>query len=816
MFKKIYLGFIDTFKSENDIEPKLFTLVGMVGVIASIIYGFIYLSLPKHFSTAVFCFLAAFLSLVLIVYIQQTRKYQFAYYVTIFGVFIGLFTVLFFLQGANSGYLFIMGLLFTCMLLHGKHLAIVLPIQFLWYILVFLHTYCHPELIHDISAPEKNLTSLLIGCVGVGSVICMSMRLYINAYKKANKAAEAATKEALESNKAKDRFLANMSHEIRTPINTIMGMSDVIAREAGNETITSYTKDIHSSSEDLLDIIDDILGYSRIGAGKEHVRNSVYSSQNLIHKWVYTGNNLASKKNILFSADIDSRLPKALFGDCEKINRIVTNLISNAVKYTDFGSVKLILHVDNIFSDEVSLRIQVKDTGHGIRKEDMGLLFDSFERLDEEKNRKISGTGLGLAISKELAELMNAELTCESEYEKGSVFTLLITQKYKDESEYLEAQNDILVKNKIVRAPGAHILVVDDNESNRNIISLLLNRSGIKIDMAENGVEALSRYKANRYDAVLMDYRMSGMDGIDTLNRIRMLDADEGEDRHTPIIVITADIIEGTKEKLLKAGFDEFIQKPVSEAVLSNALLKLLPAHMVSEIDIENAPKNSTDETAQIISKSKEASILLTDDDSVMHKIAGSILSDAGYVTIDADSGEKCLDILKALCKEDATLPNLILLDVKMSGINGYDTYREIRKIKGCEYIPIIFITSETSVETEVMCMELGAADFILKPFVKDIMLARISNQLARYEKLKEEMSSTLSDNRFDKEKAAAIEKQLTPTEYLIAGMIAEGYSNRDISEKTNYSYSYVKKVASIIFEKLSIEKRSDMRDLFK
>lgn len=816
MFKKIYLGFIDTFKSENDIEPKLFTLVGMVGVIASIIYGFIYLSLPKHFSTAVLCFLAAFLSLVLIVYIQQTRKYQLAYYVTIFGVFIALFTVLFFLQGANSGYLFILGLMFTCMLLHGKHLAIVLPIQFVWYILVFLHTYYHPELIHDISAPNKNLTSLLIGCVGVGSIICMSMRLYINAYKKANSEAQKAANEATEAGKAKDRFLASMSHEIRTPINTIMGMSDMIARDTKSEIIAAYTKDIHSSTEELLDIIDDILGYSRIGAGKEHLRESVYASKDLIHKWNTTANSLASKKNILFSADIDSRLPKVLFGDYEKINRIVLNLISNAFKYTDFGSVKLILHVDNIFSDEVALRIQVKDTGHGIRKEDLGLLFSSFERLDEEKNHKIAGTGLGLAISKELAELMNAELTCESEYEKGSVFTLLVTQKFKDESEYIEEQSDSIVKNKTISAPGAHILVVDDNESNRNIISLLLNRSGIKIDMAESGVEALSRYKANRYDAVLMDYRMSGMDGIDTMNRIRMLDADEGEDRHIPIIAITADIIEGTKEKLLKAGFDEFIQKPVSEASLSNALLKLLPAHMVSEIDIENAPKNNTGDTSQIISKSNDASILLTDDDSVMHKIAGSILSEAGYKTIDADSGEKCLDILKALCKEDATLPNLILLDVKLSGINGYDTYREIRKIKGCEYIPIIFITSETSVETEVMCMELGAADFILKPFVKDIMLARIANQLARYEKLKEEMSSTLSDNRFDKEKAAAIEKQLTPTEYLIAGMIAEGYSNRDISEKTNYSYSYVKKVASIIFEKLSIEKRSDMRDLFK
>lgn len=815
MLRKICREFVAVFRRENLLEPKLFTVVGLVGVIASIIYGFIYLAIPKHLTTAVFCFFAAVLSLALIIYVQQSGKYLLAYYVTIFGVFIGLFTILFFLQGANSGYLFIMGLLFTCMLLHGKHLAIVLPIQFVWDILVFIYTFYHPELIHDISSPNKNLTSLLIGCVGVGSIICMSTGLYIRAYKKANVTAEIAAKEAREAGLAKDRFLANMSHEIRTPINTIMGMNEIISRETGSESIYLYTEDIKSSGEELLDIINNILDYSRIGAGKECIHDSVYRVKDIVHKWEYTGNNLAGKKNILFTANIDSKLPEVLYGDYEKINRIVLNLISNAVKYTDFGSVKLTVRVDVINGDEVTFRIQVKDTGHGIRKDDMDTLFNSFERLDPERNRKVSGTGLGLAISKELAELMNAELTCESEYEKGSQFTLVITQKVKEESDYIDIHNDALVLKKIIKAPDARVLVVDDNESNRNIISLLLKRSEIKMDMAESGVEALSRYKANRYDAVLMDYRMSEMDGIEVMNRIRMLDDDEGEGRHTPIIAVTADCIEGTKERLLKAGFDAFLQKPVSEASLTLALLKLLPSEMTSEVSVEKTFGND-EEAKEDYSSEKGATILLTDDDSSMHKIAGSILEEEGYCITGAVSGEECLEVLKKAAESGLGMPDLILLDVNMTGMSGYDTYREIRKIKDCEFIPIIFITSETSVETEVLCMELGAADFILKPFVKDIMLARISNHISRSLKLKKEMTALLENSNCNPEKVSEVEKKLSPTEFLIAKMMSEGYTNRDISEKTNYSYSYVKKVASIIFEKLEIEKRSDMRELFK
>lgn len=804
------------FKKEDPFEQKLFKLVGLIGVLASIVNGIIYLTLPGHLITSFICFVAAILTAALIMYVQKTGKYLFAYLISVFGVFTGLFIVLFFLQGANSGYLFLMGLVFTCMLLHGKALAISLPIQVICYLCTFVYTYFHPELVHDNSSPEKNFLGLVLGCLGCGIVICSSLRVYISQYQKANKAAADAAAEAREANKAKDRFLANMSHEIRTPVTTILGMNDMISRENPSNTVKDWTEDIRSSGKELLDLIDNILDYSRMGAGKEILRESVYPTKTLIHKWQYTGENLASKKGLGFKMNVDSALPAYLYGDEEKINRIVLNLITNAVKYTDFGIIRLNVSISPLSDNKVGLSVMVKDTGHGIRKEDIDSIFDSFERIDSTQNRGIKGTGLGLAISRELAELMGGTLICKSEYEKGSEFTLSITQAVSDESDYSTEEDNIVLFNKSFVAPEARILVVDDNENNRNIVSLLLRRTKIKLDMAESGIEALSRYKANRYDAILMDYRMSEMDGIETMERIRFFDNDENI--HTPIIVMTADIVGNVKEKLLSAGFDAFIAKPFSEATITSVLYKMLPEDLTTVIDdsTSNALSQSFEHEDDSFCEAGNKVIMLVDDDPAMHKIAGAILREARYEVMNAESGERCLDMLSEIIRTEEPLPSLILLDINLQGADGYEVFSKIRAIPGCEYIPIIFMTSEASVETEVMCMELGAADFITKPFVKDIMLARIGNHINVWENLRAELEHSESNSGFDERKLEEMEQKLSSTEFLIAKLMSDGYSNREIAEKSNYSYAYVKKIGSTIFEKLGINKRSEIRDFFK
>lgn len=804
------------FKKEEPMEQKLFKLVGLIGVVASIVNGFIYMVLPEHITTALICFGAGACTMALIIYVQVSGKYLFAYLVSVFGVFTGLFIVLFFYQGANSGYLFIMGLVFTCMLLHGKALAIAAPIQALCYLAAFVYTYYHPELIHDKSSPEKNLLSLILGCLGCGLIICASLRVYITQYQKANAAAAAAAEEAQEANKAKDRFLANMSHEIRTPVTTILGMNEMIAREEASATVKDWTEDIDLSGKELLDLIDNILDYSRMGAGKEILRESVYPTSALIHKWQFTGENLSSKKGLAFKMNVDSAVPAYLYGDEAKINRIVLNLISNAVKYTDFGIIRLNVAVAPLADDKVGVSITVKDTGHGIRKEDLSTIFESFERLDANRNRGIKGTGLGLAISRELAELMGGTLTCKSEYEKGSEFTLSITQALRRESDYSTDETNIALFNKMFIAPNARVLVVDDSPNNRKIVSLLLRRTKIKLDMAESGIEALSRYKANRYDAVLMDYRMSEMDGIETMERIRFFDNDENI--HTPVIVMTADIVGNVREKLLGAGFDAFVAKPFTEMTITSVLYKLLPEDLVTVIDCESSavPVPEDEEETLTAVSSESRLLMMVDDEPPMHKLAGTILREAGYDVINAESGEKALTLLKDIVQTGSQLPSLILLDINMQGADGYEVFSQIRTVPGCEYIPIIFMTSETSVDTEVKCMELGAADFITKPFVKDIMLARISNHIAVWENLRTELAAPNDSERFDAKKLETMEQKLSATELLIAKMMSEGYTNREIAEKTNYSYAYIKKKSTTIFGKLGVNKRTQIRDLLK
>lgn len=806
--------FLLPFKNEDPFEQKLFTLVGIIGVLASFSSAILYLPMERHRSTGLICLGAGIFTILLLLYVHKTGRYLGAYLISIFGVFIGLFTVLFFSFGANSGYLFIMGLVFTCMLLKGKTLAIIAPLQVLWYFLVFLYTYYHPELIHDTSSPDKNFLMLVIGCLGCSAIICPSLLVYINTCKKAKKIAEEATLEAIEAGKAKDKFLAGMSHEIRTPINTILGMNDMIVRENGTANVNGYTDDIRSAGKELLDIIDNILDYSRMGAGKEKLHEITYSTASLIHKWEYTGNNLAAKKNLIFAINIDPSFPDYLYGDEAKINRVVINLISNAVKYTDIGSVKLHLGVTDINENEVFFSIKVKDTGHGIKKEDLSHLFQSFERLDQGKNYKVKGTGLGLAISKGLTELMNGTLTCESEYEVGSEFTFSLSQKISTEKEYQGEHVNTIILGKTIHAPNAHVLVVDDIESNRNVISLLLKRSGIKLDMAESGIEALSRCKQNRYDAVLMDYRMADMDGIETMNRIRALD--EGEETRTPIIAVTADILDGTREKLLSAGFDDFLSKPVNEASLSSVLLQHLPKELASEVSIDDFDKNQTLSLNPKDLKGTGEEILIVDDDEGMHKIANAICREAGYTVSNAKSGTACVEMLNKLKDTPKELPSLILLDINMPIMDGYETFKAIREIPECAYIPIICMTSETSIETEVMCMELGAADFILKPFVKDIMLARIANHIAIAKNLQSEINTLPGSAGLNSDKLDEIKTVLSETELLITKMIAEGYSNREISEKTNYSYAYVKKVGSIIYEKLGVTSRTQLKNILR
>jgi len=401
---------------------------------------------------------------------------------------------------------------------------------------------------------------------------------------------EKKKQEAIVAREAQSKFLANMSHEIRTPMNAVIGMNEMILRESKDKDILEYAGNIKSAGNMLLGLISDILDFSKIESGVIEIVNSEYDLLRLIKDEELLLNTRASEKKISIHTDIDKELPTKLYGDELHIKQVVTNLISNAVKYTVEGSVTLRVYHKVIDENDIDLYFSVKDTGIGIKPEHREELFDSFKRLEIEKNRNIQGTGLGLSIAKQLAELMGGELTVESEYGKGSEFTMRVRQKVADKTpigvrdvsddKKQPADN---VNEKHFTAEEARVLVVDDNKVNVTVIKSLLKRALIKTDTALSGKECIKMTKENTYDIILLDHMMPELDGIDTLKIIR--DDVENKNRDGVIIVLTANAIAGCREMYLEHGFDDYFSKPILADDFEELLIKYLPQEKVKWSD---------------------------------------------------------------------------------------------------------------------------------------------------------------------------------------------------------------------------------------
>ena len=402
---------------------------------------------------------------------------------------------------------------------------------------------------------------------------------------------EAAREEANRANQVKSDFLANMSHEIRTPINAILGFDEMILRESSDPDTLACAGNIRSSGRTLLSIVNDILDFSKIEAGKMEISPTEYDTARILWELVQEITPRAEAKGLYIRCEVDEALPRRLFGDDVRIRQILTNLLTNAVKYTEKGGVTFCVRLMDASappSGEASLFFSVRDTGYGIRPEDREKLFRAFERVDGQRTRSIEGTGLGLPITVRCLELMGSSLEFESEVGVGSDFHFVLRQGVADATpmgSFREAVAAAAQPAEVYResftAPDARILVVDDVELNLKVFAGLLKNTQLRIDMAAGGREAIEKLHASVYDCVFLDHQMPGMDGLETLERIR---ADAGiRSEGMPIIALTANAIAGAREMYLSRGFSDYLTKPIDGLSLSAMLRKWLPQDKLRE-----------------------------------------------------------------------------------------------------------------------------------------------------------------------------------------------------------------------------------------
>ena len=401
---------------------------------------------------------------------------------------------------------------------------------------------------------------------------------------------------AEQANHAKSDFLANMSHEIRTPINAIIGMNEMVLRESEDEIIRGYAANIESASKSLLSLINDILDFSKIEAGKIEIIPASFDTAVFFHDVVNLIGVKAAQKQLEFQVEIDADLPSVLYGDEVRLRQIIVNILNNAVKYTKKGMVRFAVSGTREEND-VTLKMQVEDTGIGIREEDMDKLFGGFQRLDLEQNRSIEGTGLGLAITHSLVERMNGRIEVSSEYGKGTVFTIYLTQKIIDGApvgDFSQKLEPLAKQKKNYHerfiAPDARVLVVDDNEMNLAVVKALLKKTQIQITTCMSGGECLALVRREYFDVILLDHMMPEMDGIQTLQKMR---ASHTLCEDTPVIALTANAIVGAKEEYMKAGFSDYLSKPIEGQALEIMLQRHLPPELLQSPEETEALKPS-------------------------------------------------------------------------------------------------------------------------------------------------------------------------------------------------------------------------------
>ena len=406
---------------------------------------------------------------------------------------------------------------------------------------------------------------------------------------------ELAKNSAEKANRAKTEFLSSISHEIRTPLNAIVGLSEIINKTDDIKEIHEDSKDIVNASYTLLEIVNSILDISKIEAGKMEIVKVNYNPRDEIQKLAKLLETRIGSKDLKLYVEIDNNLPNVLYGDLNKVKQIISNLLSNAIKYTESGRVDLRVVVEN--TDKIcNLEIMVKDTGRGIKEEQLSHLFTKFDRLEADKNTSIEGTGLGLAITKSLVEMLGGTINVESTYGVGSMFTVTIPEEISDV--ILETTET----ESITKYNGVTSLIVDDSKLNLKVAEKILSEYGLTSETVLSGDECIEKIKrGNNYDIIFMDIMMPNKDGVETLKELKSL-----PNFNTPVVALTADAMEGQKEAYLSAGFIAYLSKPIDRQELESFLKKELK----DKVTLENKTSSVKEEIKPVEKENNKEKLL--------------------------------------------------------------------------------------------------------------------------------------------------------------------------------------------------------------